>query len=124
MELLELATKEKKELEQIKSLIIQKLLNYIPQDNEPLRLNNNCFVVKFSTLFEKGNNFNLSPRYYDTLAQRDALTKFVESAKNVNEIALNIKTIVDKGFTTSSCLDKIMFNPLMRQWLKETFLNK
>ena len=59
--------------------------------------NSNCFTVSFSTIAE--NNSILSPFYYDTKKQKEALITIVNSSKNIEFIKI-FEEIAEKGKRT------------------------
>lgn len=59
--------------------------------------NSNCFTVSFSTIAE--NNSILSPFYYDTKKQKEALITIVNSSKNI-EFIKTFEEIAEKGKRT------------------------
>ena len=59
--------------------------------------NSNCFTVSFSTIAE--NNSILSPFYYDTKKQKEALIAIVNSSKNI-EFIKTFEEIAEKGKRT------------------------
>lgn len=106
------------DISMVEAITMNRVFDYIRgiTDNEKItRISEKCYLIQWSDI---GDNW--TPWWHDSLRQADYLKEMMQSCSDWGIYASRIDQIIEKGYMYDNQRRKVRFNEQVREYLRET----